>query len=314
VGLVSALAVLLGAQAFAQDSAPIAAPSSTPEAEAAQGVDEVVVRGRRMSEVEFDLRAYVRSFVDQVAALPPGQGYARWYRRVCIGVHNLETRAAQYIADRVSELAAEVGLEAGEPGCRPDVMIIFTVDGKQTASFIAEERPRLLRPGGGLGAMNLTLEDLQEFAESDRAVRWWHVSMPVGAHNGDRATTMARDDSAPAVRVQGASRIHSGIRDDMSYVIIVVDAAKLLGTTWQQLGDYLAMVSLAQIDPRADLSAFDSILNVFSNPLAYSGLTDWDRSYIRALYSFNQEQQPHLQANELVSLMTRDEQEIEDSE
>jgi hypothetical protein len=300
--------------ATAPDPAPGVAPSSTPEAEIAQGVDEVVVRGRRMSEVEFDLRAYVRSFVDHVAALPPGQGYARWYRRVCIGVHNLEATAAQYIADRVSQLAAEVGLDAGEPGCRPDVMIIFTVDGRQTAEFIAEERPRMLRPGGGLAGMNLTLEQLDDFAESDRAVRWWHVSMPVGAHNGDRATTMARDDSAPAVRVQGASRIHNGIRDDMSYVIIIVDAAKLLGTTWQQLADYLAMVSLAQIDPSADLSAFDSILNLFSNPLAYSGLTDWDRSYVRALYTFDQERQPHLQANELVTLMTKDEEEIEGGE
>jgi hypothetical protein len=292
---------------LAQDSPP-PAPSST--LEASENVDEVVVRGRRMSEVEFDLRAYVRSFVDQVAALPPGQGYARWDRRVCIGVHNLEAQAAQYIADRVSQLVAEVGLEAGEPGCRPDVMIIFTVDGKETATYIAEERPRLLRPGGGLAGMNLTLEQLDEFADSDRAVRWWHVSMPVGAHNGDRATTMARDNEAPAVRVQGASRIHSGVRDDMYYVIIVVDAAKLLGTTWQQLADYLGMVSLAQIDPSADLSAFDSILNLFSNPLAYSGLTDWDRSYIRALYTFDQERQPHLQANELVTLMTRDEEEI----
>jgi hypothetical protein len=193
-------------------------------------------------------------------------------------------------------------------------MIIFTVDGRQTAAFIAEERPRMLRPGGGLAGMNLTLEQLDDFAESDRAVRWWHVSMPVGAHNGDRATTMARDDSAPAVRVQGASRIHNGIRDDMSYVIIIVDAAKLLGTTWQQLADYLAMVSLAQIDPSADLSAFDSILNLFSNPLAYSGLTDWDRSYVRALYTFDQERQPHLQANELVTLMTKDEEEIEGGE
>jgi hypothetical protein len=289
---------------------PAPAPSATPEGEAAQSIDEVVVRGRRMSEVEFDLRAYVRSFVDQVAALPPGQGYARWDRRVCIGVHNLEAQAAQYIADRVSQLVAEVGLEAGEPGCRPDVMIIFTVDGKETATYIAEERPRLLRPGGGLAGMNLTLEQLDEFADSDRAVRWWHVSMPVGAHNGDRATTMARDNEAPAVRVQGASRIHSGVRDAMSYVIIVVDAAKLLGTTWQQLADYLGMVSLAQIDPSADLSAFDSVLNLFSNPLAYSGLTDWDRSYIRALYTFDQERQPHLQANELVTLMTRDEEEI----
>ena len=76
------------------------------------------------------------------------------------------------------------------------------------------------------------------------------------------------------------------------------------GTTWQQLADYLAVVSLAQINPDADLAAFDSILNLFSNPNAYSGLTDWDRSYIRALYSYDPEQTPVVQRNELVTQMT----------
>ena len=67
-------------------------------------------------------------------------------------------------------------------------------------------------------------------------------------------------------------------------MIIIVDATKLTGTTWQQLADYLAVVSLAQINPKTNPAAFDSILNLFSNPAAYSGLTDWDRSYFEALY------------------------------
>jgi hypothetical protein len=85
------------------------------------------------------------------------------------------------------------------------------------------------------------------------------------------------------------------------YVIIVVDATKLKGTTWQQLGDYLAVLSLAQIDPQTNPAAFDSILNLFSNPAAYSGLTDWDRTYVRALYEFDQERIASMQTNEIVS-------------
>jgi hypothetical protein len=91
----------------------------------------------------------------------------------------------------------------------------------------------------------------------------------------------------------------------MQRVIIVVDSSKLRGTTWQQLGDYLAVVSLAQIDLDTDPRAFDSILNLFSNPKAYSGLTDWDRSYVRALYEFDQQRNPTLQAGEIVSQMVR---------
>jgi hypothetical protein len=305
--LVCALAVSVGTQAFAQDPAPAAAPSATPEAELAQGADEVVVRGRRMSEVEFDLYDYVKAFVDEIALTPTGRGFARWQRDVCVGVHNVRQDAAQYIADRISLLAHEVGLKPGKPGCRPDVVIIFTTDGTQTATSMVENQPRLFEPNAGLSGMNLPHEDLQKFAESDRPVRWWHVSMPVDARTGQRAIVMAQDGhSPPVVNVGGGpSRLQSGVRDEMVYIVIVVDATKLLGKTWQQLGDYLAIVSLAQIDPNADLSAIDSILNLFENPQAYSGLTDWDRSYMRALYAFNQERIPEIQSGDLVSQMAR---------
>ena len=306
-GLVATIAVLASVRAFAQEPAP------TPEPDAQAPVaDEVVVRGRRMSEVEFDLQRYVRTFINEVAAPPPGRGYARWHREVCIGVDNVQEKAAQYIADRVSRLALEVGLEPGEPGCRPDVIIIFTTDGQETASFMVENAPRLFRPGGPLGGLNLTLEDLDDFAQNDRAVRWWHVSVPVDARTGQRAIKMAGDDEPPVVSVAGPSRIHEGTRDDMFYAIVVVDATKLLGKTWQQIGDYLAVVSLAQIDPEAHLSDFDSILNLFENPLAYSGLTDWDRSYMRALYAFNQERISGRQADEIVSRMMRQESEVDE--
>jgi hypothetical protein len=310
LSLVSALAVCLSAQAFAQESEPVAAPSSTSGVEAAQGIDEVVVRGRRMSEVEFDLQAYVRSFVDEVAALPIGRGFARWHRNVCVGVHNLSTNPAQYLVDRISQLAVEVGLKPGEPGCSPDVMIIFTTNGDETAGFIVDSQPRLLRPGAGRAGMNLDSAALDEFTHTDRAVRWWHVSMPVDARIGTHAVRLPGDQAPPLVNMGGGggSRVYSASRDDMLYAVIVVDATKLRGTTWQQLGDYLAMVSLAQIDPQAHVGDFDSILNLFDNPRAYSGLTDWDRSYMQALYAINQERVPQIQSNEVVSRMARQEE------
>jgi hypothetical protein len=310
MSFVAAFAALLGAQVSAQDPA---AASVDPQTEPSQVIDEVVVRGRRMSEVEFDLEAYVRSFVDEVAALPTGRGFARWHREVCVGVHNLNNTAAQYLVDRISLLAVEVGLEPGEPGCTPDVMIIFTVNGNETAGYIVDNHPRLLRPGAGRAGMNLDSYALDEFAHTNRAVRWWHVSMPVDARSGTHAVRLPQDQGAPVVNMGGGggSRIYSATRDDMYYAVVVVDATKLRGTTWQQLGDYLAMVSLAQIDPQAHVSDFDSILNLFDNPRAYSGLTDWDRSYMQALYAINQERVPQAQSNEVVNQMARQEQDNE---
>lgn len=297
----------LAAEVSAQAPAPAIANTAEPPVGPPAVGDEVIVRGRRMSEIESGLRIEVDRFVMGVAAPAPGRGYARWQRSVCISVQNLEQKAAQYLVDRISRLAADVGLEPGEPGCSPNVVVAFTVDGKQAARRLVDEQPDVLRPG--LEGVQRGLEALHEFAESDKPVRWWHVSMPVEARSGTPAINTRRDEpsTAPSVTVEGPSRIHSGVRDDLVYAIIIVDGPKLRGkgTTWEQLGDYLALVSLAQIDFSAQPSGFDSILNLFSNPKAYSGLTDWDRAYVRALYRFDQERDPRMQRNELVNAMVR---------
>ena len=293
------LAPLFVAAAAAQEP-PAQADTEPPVAE------EVIVRGRRLDEIEFDLRLYIQEFLKEVTAPARSRGYARWQRRVCIGVHNLENRAAQYIIDRISSLAADLGLEPGEPGCSPQVHIFFSVDAKEMAAYMVDRQPRAFRPAGGNAGMDLGLAALDDFVESDRPVRWWHVSVPVDARTGQVAIAMPGFDP-PVISVAGPSRIHSGIRDDLLYVIIIVDVAKLDGKTWQQIADYLAVVSLAQIDPKTNPSEFDSILNLFTNPAAYSGLTDWDLSFLRALYAFNQERIPAVQRGAIASLMERQE-------
>src|SRR5690606_25264014 len=125
LGLAPAFAMLLMARAPAQESSPESAPRAETET---QVDEEVVVRGRRLDEIEFDLHLYIRDFLEEVTAPARTRGYARWDRRVCVGVHNLENTAAQYIVDRISSLAVDVGLEPGEPGCGPDVNILFAVD------------------------------------------------------------------------------------------------------------------------------------------------------------------------------------------
>jgi hypothetical protein len=306
-------AALLSAPVFAQVAPPQAAASTQSQAEAPQPVDEVIVRGRRMSDVRAELQKYVQEFVGKVSAPAAGRGYARWNRFVCVGVHNLQADAAQYIVDRISKEAVDLGLEPGEPGCAPDVIVIFTTDAKQLATYLVKHNKRLFLPGMGAGGIARNRTALDEFVQSDKPVRWWDVSIPVDARMGvtavrlpasENSAPVAGDIRAPVVNVAGPSRVHSGIRDDLQRVIIIVDGTKLQGTTWQQLADYLGVLSLAQVRADTDLAAFDSILNLFANPKAYSGLTDWDRSYLQALYAANQERTPSVQAIDLVGQMT----------
>jgi hypothetical protein len=307
------LAAVLAVPGTAQQAAPeVGAPAQASEG---QAFEEVIVRGRRMSEVEDELRVEIGKFIGEVTVTFGGRGFARWDRSVCVGVHNLEATAAQYIVDRISRLAHDVGLTPGGPGCAPSAIIIFTTDGKELASNLVATESGLLRPTNYLGT-HRGLAALDRFVATDKAVRWWQTSLPVDARTG--APAIERPETRlcgapfcpPKVNVAGPSRIHSGVRDALQYVIIIVDSTKLTGTTWQQLGDYLAVVSLAQIDLEADPSSFDSILNLFTNPKAYSGLTDWDRTYMQALYSFDQERNPVMQAGALGSEMLRIELDI----
>jgi hypothetical protein len=131
---------------------------------------------------------------------------------------------------------------------------------------------------------------------------------------GDRAIILPQDEPGkyPVISVAGPSRIHNGIRDQLHNVIIIIDGTRLSGLTWQQIGDYLAFISLAQIDPNASPAAFDSILNLFTNRGAYSGLTDWDESYLHALYEIDLERLPMLQRNEVVNHIARQERSLND--
>ena len=290
--------VLLSTNALAQDISSEA--DARPEVPATAVDEQVIVRGQRLSELEFDLRIHIQEFVNEVAAPARARGYARWRHGVCIGVHNLEAMSAQYIVDRISSLALEVGLEPGEPGCGPQVNIVFSTDAREMASLMVESEPRFFRPAMGHAGMDLGLEGLDKFTQSEEAVRWWQVSLPVDARTGSSVMRLP-GQPPPVVLKVGASLLHDGVRDDLQTVLIIVDSTKLSGTTWQQIADYLAIVSLAQIDPSADPAAYDTILNLFSNPPAYSGLTDWDYTYLQALYAFNQERDARLQRNLIVS-------------
>ena len=308
--LTMAFSAMLSVSVFAQDSPQTS--DAAPPGEQTIADEEIIVRGQRLSDIEFNLDLYIRSFLDEVAAPARSRGYARWKRAVCIGVHNLEESAAQYIVDRISAAAIDVGIEPGEPGCRPQVNIVFAADGRQMAANMVDSEPRVFRPVAGNAGMDLGREALDEFVTSEKPVRWWHVSMPVATHGSGmpaieppQAACFRAPYCFPFIPVAGPSRVHSGVRDDLLYVIIVVDGSELIDKSWQQIADYLAVVSLAQIDPWTDPQEFDSILNLFSNPAAYSGLTDWDQNYLRALYRFNQERNVRVQGNEIVSRIAK---------
>ncbi|MCS6625666.1 hypothetical protein N0B44_22385 [Roseibacterium beibuensis] len=282
-----------------------AAPQEPPAPEVdPTELQDVVIDARRIEQL-------ARQFIDDVAAPTRTRGLARWNSRLCVGVLNLRPDIGQAIVDRISDVARSLGVEAGEPGCRANALIVAADDGPAMAAAMVESRRR----GFDIGSLKITQNDeaLEAFMAEDRPVRWWQISIPVDSQTGGRAIRLAGDlhpgtnePTAPRIAVFAASRIQSQIRDDLRKVFIIVDIDDVEGLTTTQLSDYLAMVTLAQIDARGDASGYDTVLNLFSDREGVSGLTRWDMAYLTGLYEAEQNRiNPNAQARGVADAAVR---------
>lgn len=234
-----------------------------------------------------------RDFIGRIALPSRRESLARWRGSICIGAAGFDAEGGRFVVDRVSAVAAEMGLTPEEPGCHPDVLILATSDGTRTARATVEmERTRFLP--GGMG-YSRTRTDLEQFVETDRPVRWWHTTIPIDTRMERRVRRLPTDsavddaldvnrlDNVPQVTVQ-PTLIGSTTRQDMWAGTVIADFSRIGEVDYNQLADYVAFVALAQVDPEADTSGFPTVLNVFDDPASAPGLTDWDRAYLRGLY------------------------------
>lgn len=289
--------------ALALTGSPAGVPSTSPQDPPPTDLGDVVVEGRL-------LRDEVEAFVDGVAAPAVGRGLARWGGCVCIGVANLRRDLSQAVVDHISRVALEHDLRIGDPGCTPNVVIVFTSDAPAMASALVAADQRAFHLG--VGGLDRGKRALEVFQTSDAPVRWWHVSMPVIGGTHARAVRMP-GDTGP-IYVPGEGLVNKGrpISDELNKAIVVVDADRLGGATLRQISDYLSMVALAQVDPDGDTQGLDTVLNVFADPTGVEGLTAWDRTYLRALYRAPHERiDDNDQAGSIVRTVRRDRRERE---
>lgn len=273
---VAALA-LCASTAFAQ-SAPPASQSSE---------DEIVVTAQRQ---------LLRDFVGELSAEPNSEDQiARWDRRICPSVAGLPARQAQYIVDRIAYRAYGVDLEAGEPGCRVNVLVIVTRDSDVIAQTIFEDYGNVVASIGDEDGNTRGRAALNDFVHTPRAVRWWHVSQTVtengqvlGGNNGRSSRTGDGFSGVQVARVTDPGRLRRSTRQDFNRVLIIVDAARAQGIQFEALADYISMVALAQLDPTADTREYPTILNLFSDREAGRqtpvSMTEWDEAYLTGLY------------------------------
>ncbi len=257
------IAIVLVKPAHAQQSAE-------PPTEEEPSTEIVVVTAPALDDM-------VRSFVGEISVAGQVGQLGRWDRSICPGVAGMRTRYAQALIDRIALIAHQVGLEVGEPGCRPNAMIFVTEDSDALAADIVRHHGTLVsrrnRAGNTRGR-----EALEAFAETPRAVRWWHVSRSVTSDG-----FQVRQGEQTTVRSIG--RLGRGTREDFDRVLVIIDARRIDGIRFGSVADYVAMVVLAQLDPDADTVNYTTILNLFGGETNRpTTITAWDLAYLEGLY------------------------------
>jgi hypothetical protein len=255
------------------------AAAQTPEPQ-----DDIVVVGERLQEM-------VRSFVGEVSVAPGSERQmARWDRKICPLVAGLPARQMQYMADRIAQRAHQVGLEPEGAGCKANILIFVTPDASVLANGIVDEYRTLVGYFSETGIHTLGRGPLEDFANSTAPVRWWHVNQTVSGEGQQLGGENAGPGSAV---VQGGgrspSRLRRATRQDFLRVLIIVDARQAQGLQFQALTDYIAMVSLAQLDPAGETTGIPTILNLFADRDAGrtppAAMTQWDEAYLDGLYN-----------------------------
>ncbi|MFT3726812.1 MAG: hypothetical protein QM759_03200 [Terricaulis sp.] len=265
--------------------AALAAPAIAQDTSAQAPAEQVTVTGHAE-----DL---VRDFVGEVSAAPVGPNQlARWDRTICPQIAGIQARYAQFIADRISQRAYQLGLTPGRSGCRANIFIFVTPDSQSFAHALVEHKALMASHTVEENGNSRGQEALADFGDTNRPVRWWHVTQSVASNgqvlgNGEAISgPMAHE----IVRLPAgqASRLQPTTRQDFNRVLIILDATQSQGLPFSSIADYLAMVALAQLDPAADTSAYDSILNLFrarsSGAATPTELTNWDLGYLEGLY------------------------------
>jgi hypothetical protein len=242
--------------------------------------------------------------------------YARWNFRLCPSVAGIAPTDAQNLIDHIARRAHEVGIDTERTGCSPNMVIIFTAEPGRIAQQIVDTRRDLMGYYGEDDVVTAGREALDDFIHTPRAVRWWHVSRTTTADgqqlgnsnsrtgrstdnavaasqgNMSAAATMGSFSGVETVRSFG-SRARDDTRHDLSFALMIVDSTRATSVPSLAMADYLAMATLVQLDPDANMSSFPTILNLFAErppgALAPTGLTAWDVAYLQGLYSTRRE-------------------------
>ena len=294
---VAALALVVGgAQAAAPNAAPeddsaVAGGQWTPAKPAT--VPQVTIEAQRQAAER------IRTFVSNMTRAPAGSGdepLQLWRQPICFIVAGLPQARGEFVLNRLSTAVEAAGAPlARKNDCRPNFYVVATAHPEELLRAWHRHDSTLYSYAGPM--------PVRAFIDTPRPIRVWYNTYLTDTQ-GDPQTIGAAEVTAGA----GSNANHATITDlqqvagfpshleynavrDFHSVLVVVDLRRVKDLEWGQVADYIAMTGLTHVNLDADYSDANTILRLFANSQAPlpQGLSDWDQSFLRALYHTRQE-------------------------
>jgi hypothetical protein len=226
---------------------------------------------------------------------------ARWQSGICPMAVGLKPEFLKFITQRIRDAAVKAGTPvSADPHCTPNIQIVFTTTPQALLDNVKKNHPGFLGYYDGASQRD-------RLAQVTHLVQAWYTTATQdaeGQQSVDSGMTVGQGlalsypcpppetgictiqlPSAHAAAVTG-SRLGDGLRSSLYNVIIVADPARLVDYEMGALGDYMAMLALAQVGSLDICQQLPSVLNMLAKGCAdkTNALTDNDFAYLKGLY------------------------------
>lgn len=180
--------------------------------------------------------------------------YARWKRPICPHVYGLTPLAAWFVEHRIREVAQSVGapVDRNDP-CIPNIGIVFTAEPQASLMSIADRAPILLQ--GGSQKLQVAYP-----------IQAWYATWKTD-YNGYRSIDVPWEQveawrDGPPQTAANTSLLHTGLTAEMAAATVLVDSKAVTGMSLGELGDYLALMTLAQASQYGACQPMSTIANL----------------------------------------------------
>jgi hypothetical protein len=197
---------------------------------------------------------------------------ARYTDPVCFAVAGLKPSQSSEIANRMVADAEHAGLRLERGRCQPNIAVVFVDDGREELRKLWKRRPQIF---GSRQPRELE-RSLDEPGPA-------HAILSIAVRSADGRPIVDK-----MLTVEAASQISLPIRHDIVSSVLLIERKAVIGLTLTQIADYAAMRTLTN-SRTAEADNEGTILGLFSSAPSKraTGLTAFDREYLRSVYSGN---------------------------